>query len=354
MKGSVLIIGGAGFIGSHTADLLARRGFKVRILDALVPPVHQGQWPKYVQGKGYELIRGDARDKKILFRALRGVTYVYHLAAYQDQRPDFSNFFSHNTVSSALLYEIIVEKKLPVKKIVLASSQFVYGDGAYQCRHNKKIFYPELRSEEAFQNKQFEILCSHGSPVRSLPFKEDQSVTPTNSYGLSKEALEHLALRLGKTYQIPTTILRYSIVQGPRQSPLNLYSGALRIFVLQALRGEPISVYEDGHQKRDFVNIQDVVAANVLLLTHPKANFEVFNVGGGQAYEVGWFARLVKEVAHSTSPIHLAGFRRTDTRHAVSDVSKLKKLGWRPTADPRKSVSAYIDWLRTTPFFPKK
>lgn len=344
MAKKILITGGAGFIGSHTADALVKIGYKIRILDNLKPPVHTGRWPNYVLGKGYELIRGDVSKKSDLRKVLRGVNYVYHFAAYQDQRPDFSKFFRTNTLSAALLYEIIVEEKLPIKKIILASSQFVYGDGQYQCPHNKKIFYPELRTLKQLENKQWNILCPNRNPAKLISFKEDQELNPTNSYGLSKAALEKLALRLGKTYNIPTVILRYSIVQGSRQSPHNLYSGALRIFITQALAVEPITVYEDGCQLRDFVNIKDVVRANLLVFENPKANFEIFNVGGGRAYKILDFAKKVKKITKSISPIVIGGFRRTDTRHAISFISKIKKLGWRPLRTPIDSIKEYLSW----------
>lgn len=347
MKKTILITGGAGFIGSHTADALAKRGYKIRILDNLEPPVHNRRWPQYVLNKGYELIRGDVREKSALKKALKGVRYVFHLAAYQDQRPDFSKFFHVNTVSSALLYELIVAEKLPVKKIIFASSQFVYGDGRYKCLHKRSnFFYPELRSLSRLNNKKWDILCLHGRSAVSLPFKESELVTPTNSYGLSKLALENLAFRLGKTYSIPSVVLRYSIVQGARQSPRNLYSGALRIFITQALAGKPITVYEDGNQRRDFVNIQDVVAANLLVMKNSRADFQIFNVGGGKAYKILDFAEMVKKITGSKSPIKIGGFRRTDTRHAVSDISKIKKLGWRPRFIPEDSIIQYIKWLK--------
>ncbi|OGZ53396.1 MAG: hypothetical protein A3B25_02130 [Candidatus Ryanbacteria bacterium RIFCSPLOWO2_01_FULL_48_26] len=351
-KEKILITGGAGFIGSHTADALAKRGYAIRILDNLEPVVHKGRWPKYLAGKGYELMRGDVRRKNDWVKALRGVSYVYHFAAYQDQRPDFGTFFHTNTVGTAFLYEVAVAKKLPIKKIVIASSQFVYGDGKYQCVHNKKTFYPELRTLKQFERKEFDILCPHGKEARFFPFEEDQPLTPTNSYGLSKEAIERLSLRFGKTYGIPTTVLRYSIVQGPRQSPHNLYSGALRIFVTQALAGKQITVFEDGKQKRDFVNINDVVAANLLVLKSRKADFEIFNVGGGMAYTVLELAQKVQSVLGQKSKvigyksILIGGFRRTDTRHAVSDISKLKKLGWRPKYGIEKSVRDYVEWYK--------
>ncbi|MBI2048889.1 MAG: NAD-dependent epimerase/dehydratase family protein [Candidatus Liptonbacteria bacterium] len=345
-KEKVLITGGAGFIGSHTADALARKGFKIRILDNLENVVHGGRWPKYVLGKGYELIRGDVRKKSDWAKALKGVSFVYHLAAYQDQRPDFHKFFEVNTVGTALLYELIVERRSPIKKVVIASSQFVYGDGKYQCPHNKSFFYPELRTLEEFKHKRFDILCSHGKPARFISFKEDHIPNPTNSYGLSKWAMESLSLKLGKTYGIPTTILRYSVVQGVRQSPKNLYSGALRIFVTQSLRGKPITVFEDGKQLRDFVSVKDVVAANLKVLENRKSDPQIFNVGGGHAWSVLRFAELVKKITGSKSRIKIGGFRRTDTRHAVSDISKLKKLGWRPRFSPLDSVREYLRWYK--------
>ncbi len=315
-------------------------------MDNLEPIVHRGRWPKYVLGKGYELIRGEVRRKSDWLKALKGVSFIYHLAAYQDQRPDFSKFFDVNTKGTALLYEAIIGKKLPIRKVIIASSQFVYGDGRYQCRHDQSFFYPELRSEKQFQQKEFDILCSHGKPAKFLPFKESQVLNPTNAYGLSKEALERLALKFGKTSGLSTTILRYSIVQGPRQSPHNLYSGALRIFARQALTGKPITVFEDGQQRRDFVNIADVVAANLLVLKNKKTNFEIYNVGGGRSHRVIELAKLVKRLTNSESPIKIGGFRRTDTRHAVSDISKLKKLGWRPKFTPEKSVRDYLNWYK--------
>lgn len=347
MTKKILITGGAGFIGSHTADALSKLGYKIRILDNLEPPVHNYRWPDYVLNKGYELIKGDVSDKNTLKKALKGVNYVYHFAAYQDQRPDFSKFFKTNTFSTALLYEIIVGEKLPIKKIILASSQFVYGDGQYRCPHNKKIFYPELRTLGQLENKQWDILCPHGKPAKFLPFKENQLLNPTNSYGLSKMALENLALKLGKTYNIPTVILRYSIVQGARQSPRNLSSGVLRILVTQALTTGQITLScEDGNQLRDFVNIKDVVAANVLVLKNSKVDFDIFNVGGSRGYKILDFAKAVKKITNSKFPIVIIdGFRRTDSRHAVSDISKLKKFGWRPRFSPKDSINEYLNWI---------
>jgi dTDP-L-rhamnose 4-epimerase len=349
-KPKVLITGGAGFIGSHTADLLASKGYSIRILDSLEPPVHNGEWPSYLKNKGYELINGDVTNKSVLTNALRNVDYVYHFAAYQDQMPDFSKFFITNSVSTSLMIETILENKFPVKKIVYSSSQFAYGDGIYYSKDGKE-FFPELRPEEQLKNRKWDIIDSNGEVLRFIPFKEDQKLNPTNSYGLSKIASENLALRLGKTYNIPVSIVRYSIVQGARQSPNNIYSGALRIFTIQALSGKPITVTEDGNQLRDFVNVEDVARANLLMIEDNRTDFGIYNVGGGMGYKIKDFAEMVKRITNSNSEILIDGrFRRTDTRNAVSDISKLKTIGWNPVNSPEKSIKDYVEWIKKEEF----
>ncbi|MCL5018793.1 MAG: NAD-dependent epimerase/dehydratase family protein [Candidatus Pacearchaeota archaeon] len=346
----VLITGGAGFIGSHTADLLSSKGYSIRILDNLEPPVHDFEWPNYIKSRGYDLIKGDVTDKKILTNALRDTDYVIHLAAHQDQMPNFSKFFMTNTVSTALIFEIIMENKFPVKKLVYSSSQFVYGDGIYVSSSGKE-FFPELRTEKQMKEKNWEIFDDENKQAKFTEFNEEQKVNPTNSYGLSKIASEEMLLRLGKTYGIPVSILRYSIVQGARQSPRNVYSGALRIFVTQALAGRPITVTEDGNQLRDFVNIEDVVRANVLMIEDSRTDFERYNVGGGKGYKIKDFAEMVKKITNSSSEILIDGrYRRTDTRHAISDISKLKNLGWCPENTPEKSIKDYADWIKKENF----
>jgi len=350
-KERILITGGAGFIGSHTADALLKKGFSIRILDNLKPPVHKGTWPAYMKDKGYELIKGDVSKKRDWEQALKDVDYVYHIAAFQDQLPEFSKFFSTNTLSTSYLYELAASGKFPIKKAIVISTQFAYGDGAYQCSHDKEIFNPELRPLKQFEHHEWEVKCPHGKVAKPLEFQEDQKLSPTNSYGLSKIASENLALRLGKTYNIPTTVFRYSIVQGPRQSPYNMYSGALRIFVIQALTGNPIIAYEDGKQRRDFVNIEDVVRANVMALTDRRMDFQIYNVGGGRGYSILEFAEIVKNIVNKKSEIIIPGlFRKTDTRHAVSSTKKIRALGWSPKNTPEKSVRDYLEWFKKTGF----
>ncbi|MEO1285632.1 MAG: NAD-dependent epimerase/dehydratase family protein, partial [Pseudomonadota bacterium] len=178
----------------------------------------------------------------------------------------------------------------------------------------------------------------------------DETVAnPQNCYGTSKIAQENAALNLGRMYQIPSVAMRYSIVQGPRQSLYNAYSGACRIFSLSFHLGRAPVIYEDGNQVRDFVNYLDVVDANLKVLEDDRANYEMFNVGGDKAVTVGEFAQTVGQVfGHNDFEPQASGkYRFGDTRHILSDVSKLKALGWKPTRSTFESVSAYRDWMET-------
>ncbi len=341
----VLVTGGAGFIGSHTVDLLLARGHAVRVLDALLPPVHHAQQvPPYVPGE-VELQVGDVRDRAAWERALAGVDAVFHLAAYQDYLPDFSKFFHVNAAGTALLYEVAVERKLPLQKIVIASSQAVYGEGRYQCAQDG-VVYPGPRSEAQLHTKDWDPRCPLcGGPLTSAFTPETAVINPHNSYAMSKYAEEMLALNLGQRYGLPTAALRYSIVQGARQSYRNAYSGAMRIFVMQALARQPLTVYEDGRQLRDFVYVGDVARANLLVFEDPRADYQAYNVGSGQAGTVLAFAECVAERTRTGSRPQASGeYRFGDTRHIVSDTSKLRALGWEPQGTLAGNVDEYLAW----------
>lgn len=342
-----LLTGGAGFIGSHTADALLSKSFGVRVLDSLEEPVHPGRRvPEYLDGR-IEFIRGDVRDEHALLAALRGCEVVYHFAAFQDYLPTFSRFFDVNVTSTALIYELIVREKLPVRKVIVASSQAALGEGLYRDAAGKPLL-PDIRPTEQLERGEWEIETPPGfaGPLRWQPTDETVA-NPQNQYGLSKIAEERVALSLGKRYEIPTVAMRYSITQGPRQSFYNAYSGACRVFCLNFHLGREPTIYEDGRQVRDFVNIQDVVDANLLVLEDERADYEMFNVGGDKPYTVAEFASVVAEVfgVKDYQPILCEKFRFGDTRHIFSDVSKLKRLGWRPTRSVYDSVEAYKAWL---------
>lgn len=342
----ILITGGAGFIGSHTADGLLKEGHDVRILDNLQKPVHRRGKPDYLP-EAAEFIKGDVREKVALENAMQGIDAIYHLAAYQDYLPDFSTYFHVNSVSTALIYEIIVENNLPVKKVVVASSQAVLGEGLYRCEEHGELI-PDIRLEEQLSKADWEHHCPHcGKYMQYLPTPETR-INPQNQYAMSKYSQEIIAINLGKRYGIPSVAMRYSIVQGPRQSFYNAYSGAMRIFNLHMYFDRRPTIYEDGMQIRDYVNYQDVVDANIMVLENDKADYQAFNIGGGKGYTVLDFYKKVQEVTgKNLAPIISKYYRYGDTRHILSDIGKLRSLGWAPKISIEDSISKYWEYLRS-------
>jgi dTDP-L-rhamnose 4-epimerase len=346
MKELVLITGGAGFIGSHTAKALLELGYSVRAFDWLRPPVHETGAPPPWLNSDVDMVVGDVRDRGALRRALRGVGSVIHLAAYQDYLPDFSTFFHTNTVGTALLYELIVEDRLPIRKAVIASSQAVYGEGTHRCQTHGP-FQPDLRTDQQLQTGRWDMSCPTCGEASDLVPATETRVNPQNQYAISKYTQELVSLSLGRRYSIPTTCLRYSITQGRWQSPRNAYSGICRIFTLRALAGRPAIVFEDGRQMRDYVYVGDVASANVLSLEDSRTDYEVYNVGGGERLSALDYAALVaRRVGAEVTPQVPGYYRFGDTRHIVSDSSKLKALGWAPTVGIEAIVDEYAAWSR--------
>lgn len=340
----VLVTGGAGFIGSHTADRLVALGHDVVVLDALDPPVHRAGTPDYLT-PGADLYVGDVRNRELMANLLRRVDAVFHFAAYQDYLPDFSRFTDVNVVSTALIYEIIVAEDLQVQRVVVASSQATMGEGLYLCaEHGEQT--PDMRPEAALQRAQWEVACPVCGVQPELRSTSERIANPKNAYGMSKHAQEQVAVNLGRRYGVPTVALRYSIVQGPRQSVYNAYSGACRIFCMHYSQGSVPTLYEDGNSVRDYVNIDDVVDANLLVLDDDRAVGRVFNVGGGAPYTTREFADIVMHHYGSPQPGVVSGeFRFGDTRHILSDVAALRALGWEPRRTPADSVAGYAEWL---------
>ena len=382
----VLVTGGAGFIGSWTVDLLLEKGYQVRILDNLQPRVHPRGKPEWVP-KDAEFIQGDVANRADLALALAGMDYVIHLAAYQDYLPDFSTFIHTNTESSALLFELIVpdRKRYPLRKIVFASSQAVCGEGRYVCPNcagkngavlkieksersgrvhsytlppshfpnsypltpNSNLITPHPRSIEQLSRGDWELHCPACGEVLQPVLIGEETASPGTAYGISKYAIELLAERLGRRYGIPTACMRYTYVQGPRNSFYNAYSGIARRFALRLLHGLPPVVYEDGQQLRDYVNVRDVARANVLVMEDPRADFGVFNVGGGKAVTVLEFSHMMLDAFESNmEPLVSGEFRLGDTRHTISDNSRLQALGWEPIIPVEQNVKEYVGWIK--------
>lgn len=350
--------------------MLLEKGYDVRILDSLQPRVHPRGKPVYVP-KEAEFIVGDVANPEDLSKALEGMDFVFHLAAYQDYMPDFSRFIHTNTESSALMFELIVadRKRYPVKKIVFAASQAVSGEGKYRCVHagtpvplpppgggraaaeytSCGIFYPGPRSLDQLRRGQWDFCCPNcGRPAEPMLIDEATCNHPHTAYGISKYAIELLAFNLGRRYGIPTAAMRYTYVQGPRNSFFNAYSGIARRFALRIRAGLPPVCYEDGQQLRDYVNVRDVARANVTVLEAPQADGLAYNVGGGRAITVLDFAKIMLKATGSPLAPQVPGeFRLGDTRHTVSDISRMRALGWEPKVPVEQNVREYLEWLDT-------
>jgi dTDP-L-rhamnose 4-epimerase len=244
-----------------------------------------------------------------------------------------------------LIYEIAIKKKLKIKKIIVASSQFVNGEGTYKDIDGN-LFFPNMRDKKNLNKGIWSHLDPNGNKLRWCKTSEGHS-NPPNQYAISKYAQEMMSLNFGKRYDIPTTTLRYSIVQGERQSFYNTYSGALRIFSMYYYFNKAPIIYEDGNMIRDFVNIHDVVDANMLILEDSNSDFNTYNVGGGKGITIKEFCKIVAKVFNKEHlPLNIPNlYRFGDTRHAFSDIAKIQKLGWEPKRTTEYSVQSYYDYM---------
>lgn len=340
----ILITGGAGFIGSHIADRFLNEGWSVRIMDSLQPRVHPDGIPRYLPREA-EFIRGDVTSRSDWEEALEGVDVVSHQAAYQDYVPDYSQFMLTNVVGTALLFEVIAARKLPVSRVVVASSQAVYGEGQYVCPKHARVL-PSPRRLQDLEKGLWEVTCSQCGMPATAVLLDEAWANPLSPYGTSKYAQELTALKLANLLAIPCVALRYSITQGPRQSLFNQYSGIARIFTLRLLQNQPPIAFEDGLLQRDYVHVKDVVEANWLVTHAPLAIGEAFNVGSGIATTVLEYAQ--KLAARMDKPIEpqVSGiYRMGDARHSVSSIEKLRRLGWSPRRNLDDILDDFLTWV---------
>jgi dTDP-L-rhamnose 4-epimerase len=337
----VAVIGGAGFIGSHLVDALVDRRFHVRIVDNLDPQVHSdGTIPSYLNPSA-EFIRQDIRDRDGLENALEGVEAIFHLAGavgVGDSMYRIRHYADTNVVGGANVLDILANRKHSVRKIILASSVTVYGEGKYSCpRHG--VVFPSLRTTEKGADRNWDMHCllradsgPCGEILSPLPTDEEKTPTPQSIYAITKRAQEELFLAFGRAYGIPVTVLRYFNVYGSRQALSNPYTGVAKIFALHFAQGKVPLIYEDGQQTRDFVHVRDVARANLLALTKDEAAGEIFNVGTGRPTSILEMARAVSEMyGNSAVPMPSNRFRMGDVRHCWSDSTKIRsKLGFKP------------------------
>lgn len=339
-----LVTGGAGLIGSHIVDLLLAQGHQVRILDNLAKPTHMNGKPIWVS-ENAEFIKGDVRNREDLDRALYGVDWVFHQAADGGFTNAISHYFTNNSLPTAMMYELIRDRH-PVKKVIVASSQAVYGEGKYYCPTHG-VCYPTPRSLEQFQAKDWELRCQYcGQSMTGVPIDESH-VKPLLPYAMSKYMNEILALNLGKLYEIPSVALRYSLTYGPRQSIFNPYTGICSIFSTRILNDKPPVIYEDGYQTRDFVFVEDVARANLTVAESDEANYQVYNVGTGVATTVRQFVSTLGHVyGREVQPEIRGEFRPGDFRHLSTDASQLRALGWSPTVLLEEGLQRYAGWIQ--------
>ncbi len=275
-----LVTGGAGLIGSHVTDLLIRDGWKVRVLDNLEPNTHKRGTPAWINERA-EFVEGDVRDRETIAAALDKIDIVFHQAAYGGYMPEIAKFVHVNSLGTAQMLETIREKNLPIKKIVVASSQAVYSEGAGECPKHGLVF-PSVRPVEQLRKGDWQVHCPICRTItKSAPTPENAPVGGETVYGLTKVDQERLVLLWGKQVGIPTVALRYSCTYGPRQSIFNPYTGVIAIFCTRLLNNLPPVLYEDGEQTRDFSFVEDIARANLLAAETDKLDGLAVNVGSG-------------------------------------------------------------------------
>lgn len=349
---TILVTGGAGFIGSHLVDALLAQGKKVRILDALVPQVHgeDADWPAWVP-ESVEKIRGDVRDQSVWEKSLEGISVVYHLAAevgVGQSMYEINRYMEANTMGTSRLLELLAQGRFKLDKLIVASSMSIYGEGAYRTAAGE-IVYPVERSSERIARREWEMtLPGSDETLEAAPTSEEKPLRPTSIYAISKRDQEEMCLSVGKAYRIPTTALRFFNVYGPRQALSNPYTGVAAIFSGRLLNNNPPLIFEDGKQSRDFVHVSDIVQALVLSMECEASDYEAINVGTGVSTSVLQVAQILRDkLGVAAEPQVVNKFRAGDIRHCFADIRKAELLlGYRPTVAFKDGMDELIEWIR--------
>jgi len=348
MRGTVLITGGAGFIGSHVAYELLRAGYRVRVLDSLVTQVH-GETPDrpgYLH-KDVEFMLGDVRNPEVLDEALSGVEAVYHFVALVgvgQSMYQIAEYTSVNNLGTAILLERLV--KHPVKKLVVASSMSVYGEGLYVTPDGSE-YSQAFRTPSQLKARDWEMATPEGLPLRPVATPESKQPSLASVYALSKYDQEQMCLIIGRAYGLPTVALRFFNAYGPFQSLSNPYTGVLAIFASRLMNKQRPIIFEDGQQLRDFVSVYDVAQACRLALELPEAQNLVFNVGSGNAITIAEVARkLAKVLGKKLEPEITGKYRVGDIRHCYPDISLAQRvLGYQPQVALETGMRDLAEWL---------
>lgn len=355
MKKNILITGGAGFIGSRLANFLISRGHHVRVIDNLSPQIH-GSDPETSPlfrslHQEVEFIRGSVTSSEDMINALSGMDTVVHLAAETGTGQSMyaiRHYSDVNIGGTTLLLDLIANEKFPIQKIVVASSRAVYGEGKYLCSTHCHV-YPGSRSAEEMEKGNFAVNCPFcGTPAMLEPTDEDTPVRPASVYGITKLTQEQMVLVVGKALGISALAFRYQNVYGPGQSLSNPYTGILSIFSTRILNGNGINIFEDGKESRDFVYIDDVIAATAKGIEYEQPLVDVFNVGSGVATDVLTIANTLQKLLGITVPIKISGqFRLGDIRHNLADLAKIQQiLGFVPTISIDEGLRRFVTWVK--------
>jgi dTDP-L-rhamnose 4-epimerase len=349
-KLNILVTGGAGFIGSHLVDALVEQGHRVKVLDALVSQVHTEGKPSYLNPQA-ELIRGDVCDAKAVERALDGVEIVYHKAAevgVGQSMYEIERYVRANDLGTAVLLEAVVKRRPQIRKLVVASSMSIYGEGAYSCLHCG-VVNAKLRRAAQLIERDWEVKCPQcGAILKPIPTNEDKPLIPSSVYAISKQDQEQFCLVVGRAYDIPVVALRYFNVYGTRQALSNPYTGVCAIFSARLLNDQPPLIFEDGEQTRDFVHVNDIVQANLLALETDRADYEALNIGTGAPVSIRQIARmLARGLNKDIEPEVTEKYREGDIRHCVADVSRARGLlGYKPQISLEQGIPELLDWVR--------
>jgi dTDP-L-rhamnose 4-epimerase len=349
----VLITGGAGFIGSHLADALLARGHEVRALDNLDPQVHPGsQRPAYLDER-VELLVGDVRDHRAVADALEGVDHVVHFAAavgVGQSMYEIERYTSINAIGGAVVLEEIVKRRDQLRRVLVASSMSIYGEGRYRCEQHG-LLAPQVRSYEQLDARDWELHCPEcGRVLEPLPTGEDKPVQPMSIYAVNKRDHEEMFLAIGRAHRLPTVAMRFFNVYGDRQALSNPYTGVAAIFGGRLLNDKRPLVFEDGLQSRDFVHVSDIAAGCVAALETGGADDRAVNLGTGVPRSV---LDVATELARGLGKEHLQPeivnkFRAGDIRHCVADISLAREtLGFEPKVAFADGMQELLGWVAT-------
>lgn len=350
MARKVLVTGGAGFLGSHLVDALLRRGDTVRVYDSLAPQVHPAGLPDYL-AREIELIRGDMRDADRLRDAVRKVDVIFHLAAavgVGQSMYEIAHYTAVNTQGTANLLQALLDTRLKLEKLIVASSMSIYGEGRYRCSQCGEMA-PSVRPQRQLLDKQWDTLCPRcRQALTPVPTAEDKPLQCSSIYALSKKDQEEMTLLFGRTYGLPVVAMRYFNVYGPRQALSNPYTGVAAIFASRLLNRRAPLIFEDGRQMRDFVSVHDIVQANLLALERGQANGMALNVGSGEPVTIAEVARVLAGALGSTIPAEITGkYRAGDIRHCFADISAAARLlGYKPRVRFAEGIRELVEWLR--------